>query len=123
MTERAEPRRSRKHSGSQLYKTRRSRRIDALFYQQNSTQVKVLNYVIMFKARTLSDLREGLKEEYQSKAGLAMLYDRSGGKMTEEMMDVVVNVSYNNFLVLLHYTKNTNQLSHFLPGRFARPPD
>merc|ERR1711962_445501 len=39
----------------------------------------------------LEDLNNGIKEEYMSNAGLAMLYDRSGGKLTEEMMEVIIN--------------------------------
>ena len=41
----------------------------------------------------LEDLNNGVKEEYMSNAGLAMLYDRAGGKLTEHMMEVILNVS------------------------------
>lgn len=37
----------------------------------------------------LDDLNRGAKEEYMSKAGLAMLYDRSGGKLNGEMADII----------------------------------
>jgi len=38
----------------------------------------------------LEDLNAGVKEEYMSRAGMAMLYDRAGGKLTENMMDVIL---------------------------------
>ena len=41
----------------------------------------------------LEDLNNGVKEEYMSNAGLAMLYDRAGGKLTEHMMEIILNVS------------------------------
>ncbi len=37
----------------------------------------------------LEDLRENRKEEYMSKVGLAILFDRSGGKLTEEMAKAI----------------------------------
>ena len=42
----------------------------------------------------LDDLNRGAKEEYMSKAGLAMLYDRSGGKLNEEMADIINEVEH-----------------------------
>ena len=41
------------------------------------------------KEQMLLDLREGRKEEYHSAAGIVLLFDRSGGKMTEPMADVI----------------------------------
>ena len=41
------------------------------------------------KENILLDLRSGRKEEYNSKFGLIMLFDRSGGSLTEEMSDVI----------------------------------
>jgi hypothetical protein len=41
--------------------------------------------------RMLEDLRNSVKEDYMSKVGLAMLYDRSGGKLTESMGQILVN--------------------------------
>ena len=41
----------------------------------------------------LEDLRNNVKEEYQSRPGLAMLFDRSGGKLNTDMMNVIANVS------------------------------
>ena len=43
------------------------------------------------KKRMLEDLREGRKEEYMSKVGIAMLFDRSGGQLTPAMSDVIAN--------------------------------
>ena len=41
------------------------------------------------KDKMLEDLRCGRKEEYMSKVGIALLFDRSGGKITEEMCEVI----------------------------------
>lgn len=49
------------------------------------------NYVIAakMKEQILQDLRKGIKEEYHSPAGIAALFDRSGGKLNEQMADVL----------------------------------
>ena len=45
----------------------------------------------------LEDLNNEVKEEYMSTAGLAMLYDRAGGKLNEKMMEIIITVSvYSN---------------------------
>ena len=45
------------------------------------------------KAKMIDDLVvEKRKEEYMSKVGLAMLFDRAGGKMTEHMSDSIAQV-------------------------------
>ena len=44
------------------------------------------------KEQLLSDVRRGRKEEYDSAPGLALLFDRSGGKLTEKMGEIVANV-------------------------------
>ena len=44
------------------------------------------------KELMLTDLRSGRKEEYNSAAGLALLFDRAGGKLTEKMADEISNV-------------------------------
>ena len=41
------------------------------------------------KEKMLEDLRGGRKEEYMSKVGLAMLFDRAGGKLTPTMNEVI----------------------------------
>ena len=41
------------------------------------------------KELMLTDLRSGRKEEYNSAAGLADLFDRAGGKLTGKMSDVI----------------------------------
>ncbi|XP_052780720.1 uncharacterized protein LOC128217558 isoform X1 [Mya arenaria] len=41
------------------------------------------------KEHMLEDLRSGRKEEYMSKVGLAVLFDRSGGKITAAMRDAI----------------------------------
>ena len=41
------------------------------------------------KKRLLADMSGGCKEEYMSKVGVAMLFDRAGGKITEHMRDVI----------------------------------
>ena len=44
------------------------------------------------KEKMLEDLRQGRKEEYMSKVGLAMLFDRSGGKLTPAMSDAIAQM-------------------------------
>ena len=39
----------------------------------------------------LEDLYKGRKEEYMSKVGIAMLFDRAGGKLTHAMANVIAN--------------------------------
>ena len=41
------------------------------------------------KEEMLQDLRQGVKEEYHSGAGIAFLFDRSGGKLTEKMGEIL----------------------------------
>uniref|UniRef100_A0A1X7U6U0 EF-hand domain-containing protein n=2 Tax=Amphimedon queenslandica TaxID=400682 RepID=A0A1X7U6U0_AMPQE len=41
------------------------------------------------KEQMLADLRKGRKEEYHSPAGIVLLFDRSGGKLTPAMADVI----------------------------------
>ena len=40
----------------------------------------------------IEDLKTNRKEEYTSKVGLALLYDRSGGKITEKMRDEIEKI-------------------------------
>ena len=49
------------------------------------------------KEKMLDDLREGRKEEYMSEVGLALLFDRAGGKLTEKMSDVIASVEIENY--------------------------
>ena len=48
------------------------------------------------KEKMLEDLRSDRKEEYMSKVGLAILFDRAGGKLTEAMSDVIAGVDVHN---------------------------
>ena len=48
------------------------------------------------KEKMLEDLRSGRKEEYMSKVGIIILFDRSGGKLTEEMSDVIAKVKVSS---------------------------
>ena len=41
------------------------------------------------KETMIADLTNNRKEEYMSKVGLALLFDRSGGKITEDMRDII----------------------------------
>ena len=43
------------------------------------------------KEQMLLDLRNGIKEEYHSKHGIAALFDRSGGKLTPEMAEILAS--------------------------------
>ncbi len=56
-------------------------------------------------ALMLEDLHANRKEEYMSAAGLALLFDRAGGKLTEQMGNVVaeVNFCFGFQKQLLHY--------------------
>ena len=45
------------------------------------------------KELMLTDVRSGRKEEYNSATGLALLFDRAGGKLTEKMSDVISSVA------------------------------
>lgn len=44
----------------------------------------------------IEDLRDNRKEEYMSAMGLAVLYDRAGGAITEKMRDVIAKVEVNH---------------------------
>ena len=55
----------------------------------------------------LADLTQGVKEEYHSAPGLAMLFDRSGGKLNEQMMDVLSKVRSHTFVFLMCCVFNT----------------
>ena len=48
----------------------------------------------------LEDLHANRKEEYMSAVGLAVLFDKSGGKMTEKMSDVIAKVEHMTFTSL-----------------------
>ena len=47
---------------------------------------------LKMKELMLEDLRGGRKEEYNSAAGVAVLFDRAGGKLTERMSEVISSV-------------------------------
>ena len=44
------------------------------------------------KQTMLEDLCAGRKEEYMSKVGIALLFDRSGGKLTQQMSEVIAKI-------------------------------
>ena len=48
------------------------------------------------KEQMLLDYRSGKKEEYNSAAGIALLFDRSGGKLTEKMGQVVADLEVHS---------------------------
>ncbi|XP_065885270.1 uncharacterized protein [Dysidea avara] len=48
------------------------------------------------KEKMLEDLRDGRKEEYNSPAGVAYLFDSAGGKLTEKMSDVIAKIKVKN---------------------------
>ncbi len=43
------------------------------------------------KKNIMADLKENRKEEYMSKAGIAILFDRSGGQLTAEMGELIAS--------------------------------
>jgi len=47
---------------------------------------------LKMKEKMLEDLRSGRKEEYNSAVGIAILFDRAGGKCTEKMSDVISKI-------------------------------
>ena len=48
------------------------------------------------KLQILEDLHAGRKEEYMSRVGIAVLFDRSGGSLTKEMAQEIANVKVND---------------------------
>ena len=56
------------------------------------------------KQLMIKDLAEGRKEEYTSKVGAAVLYNRSGGKLTAEMAEVIstIELELQNHIKLLN---------------------
>ena len=48
------------------------------------------------KEKMLEDLRNNRKEEYMSKVGLAILFDRAGGKLTADMSETIASVEVQN---------------------------
>ena len=48
------------------------------------------------KKLMIQDLDAGRKEEYMSEFGLAVLFDRAGGKMTEKMCNVMKDIEVHN---------------------------
>jgi len=48
------------------------------------------------KRNMIKDLEENRKEEYMSEPGIAMLFDRSGGKLTEAMAEKIAISKSNN---------------------------
>ena len=47
---------------------------------------------LQMKERMLDDLRSGRKEEYMSQVGIALLFDRAGGKLTERISEVIAKL-------------------------------
>jgi len=48
---------------------------------------------LKMKEKMLLDLHECRKEEYQSATGIAILFDRAGGKLTGEMAETIAKIS------------------------------
>ena len=61
------------------------------------SSIFTLEIAAEMKEKMLEDLRSGRKEEYMSEVGLAILFDRAGGKLTEKMSDVIASVKTENF--------------------------
>ena len=64
-------------------------RLQNLFGEDPQFTIKIAKKM---KEMMLEDLHANRKEEYMSAVGLAVLFDRSGGKMTEKMCDVIAKV-------------------------------
>ena len=47
------------------------------------------------KEKMLEDLNSNRKEEYMSEVGIALLFDRAGGHLTEKMSEVIVAMEYH----------------------------
>jgi len=52
-----------------------------------------LDIALKMKEKMLLDLHECRKEEYQSATGIAILFDRAGGKLTGEMADIIAAIA------------------------------
>nr|QPL12219.1 ilborin D [Halisarca dujardinii] len=63
-------------------------RLETLFGENKDFNEKIC---ARMKELMLEDLRSGRKEEYMSEAGIALLFNRSGGKRTERMNKVIVS--------------------------------
>lgn len=50
----------------------------------------------IMKEKMLEDLREGRKEEYMSKVGLGILFERAGGKLANDMVDGIESTQVEN---------------------------
>ena len=67
-----------------------SERLQNVFPSKPVNPQFVDQYILdKMKEQMLADLRGGTKEEYHSPAGISALFDRSGGKLTPEMADVL----------------------------------
>jgi len=51
-----------------------------------------LEIALKMKEKMLLDLHENRKEEYQSAPGIAILFDRAGGKLTGAMADIIASI-------------------------------
>lgn len=58
----------------------------------NNPQFEDEKILKRMKELMLEDLRGGRKEEYMSEAGIALLFDRSGGQLTEKMSKVIADM-------------------------------
>ncbi|WP_411024945.1 hypothetical protein, partial [Salmonella sp. s54836] len=68
-------------------------RLENLFGQDEQFTVQI---GMKMKEKILEDLRNKRKEEYQSRVGIALLFDRSGGKLTKSMVDAIAEVEVKN---------------------------
>ena len=51
---------------------------------------------LKMKEKMLEDLRNKRKEEYMSKVGISILFDRAGGKLTEAMGEAIAKIEVHN---------------------------
>ena len=68
-------------------------RLVNLFGQDPQFNEKI---ALNMKEKMLEDLKSNRKEEYMSKMGISVLFDRAGGKLTPAMSDVIASVEVKN---------------------------
>ena len=68
-------------------------RLQELFGEDPQFTIQMANQM---KETMIEDLRNNRKEEYMSEVGIAILFDRSGGKMTKRMCEVIANVQHED---------------------------
>ena len=70
---------------------------DRLITEFGDLDVFTMEVATNMKLKMLEDLREGRKEEYMSKVGIAVLFQRGGGDITNEMVEMIAAVKVKSY--------------------------